>query len=67
MHDVMHYLRVALTPPSWDSPWFPGIETLLTMTAVAFWWTLALCVALLPFGLLAFTLYAIVALLREDD
>jgi hypothetical protein len=67
MNAVVHYLRVALTPPEWQSPWSPGLEAFLPMVALAFWWGLALVVALLPLGLLVAILYLLWAHIRDNQ
>jgi len=67
MNAVVHYLRVVLTLPEWHSPWSPGLEAFLPMVALAFWWGLALFVALLPLGLLVAIVYLIWAHLSDNQ
>jgi len=67
MNVVVHALRVALTLPEWQSPWSPGLEAFLPMVALAFWWGLALVVALLPLGLLVAIFYLIRAHIRNNQ
>jgi len=66
MNAVVPYVRVAVTPPEWQSPWAPGLEAFLPMVALAFWWGLALVVALLPLGLLVAILYLLWAHIRDN-
>lgn len=34
---------------TWEFWWFPGTDRLLEMIAVAFWWILAILIAVIPF------------------